>query len=206
MSDLRRLLRFVRPYSAPLLLSVVLMAAVGAGQGFMAVLIGPIFDRVLKPDSADSLVPLVTVPGFSHTIYLQDILPASIHNVWTMVAVAILATFLIKGLCDYFGNYMVNYVGFAAVTDLRQKVFDRVLRQDATFFESNSTGRLMSSIMNDLEKIQVALSGILGMAGRTRRRHVMKKMARAGWLRYFWMPHPIILCSDSLRRMKRKMM
>ena len=161
MTEFRRLLRFVRPYSAPLLASVVLMAAVGAAQGFMAVLIGPVFDRVLKPDSPDSLVPLITVPGFTRPIYLQDILPAGIHNVWTMVAVAILATFLIKGLCDYFGNYLVNYVGFSAVTDLRQKVFDRVLRQDANFFESNSTGRLMSSIMNDLEKIQVATSHML---------------------------------------------
>ncbi|HEX4595146.1 MAG TPA: ABC transporter ATP-binding protein [Bryobacteraceae bacterium] len=161
MNDLRRLLRFVRPYSAPLLLSVVLMAAVGAAQGFMAVLIGPVFDRVLKPDSPDGPVPLVTVPGFTRPIYLQDILPSGIHNVWRMVAFAILATFLIKGLCDYFGNYLVNYVGFAAVTDLRQKVFDRVLRQDANFFESNSTGRLMSSIMNDLEKIQVATSHML---------------------------------------------
>jgi subfamily B ATP-binding cassette protein MsbA len=161
MSELRRLLRFVRPYAAPLLLSVVLMAAVGAAQGFMAVLIGPVFDRVLKPDSPDSLVPLINIPGFTRPIYLQDILPAGIHNVWTMVAIAILATFLIKGLCDYFGNYLVNYVGFSAVTDLRQKVFDRVLRQDANFFESNSTGRLMSSIMNDLEKIQVATSHML---------------------------------------------
>jgi subfamily B ATP-binding cassette protein MsbA len=161
MSEFRRLLRFVRPYSAPLLASVVLMAAVGAAQGFMAVLIGPVFDRVLKPDSPDSLVPLITFPGFTRPIYLQDILPAGIHNVWTMVAVAILATFLTKGLCDYFGNYLVNYVGFAAVTDLRQRVFDRVLRQDANFFESNSTGRLMSSIMNDLEKIQVATSHML---------------------------------------------
>src|SRR6202166_1515355 len=161
MTEFRRLLHFVRPYTAPLLASVVLMAAVGAAQGFMAVLIGPIFDRVLKPDSADSLVPLITVPGFTRPIYLQDILPSSIHNVWTMVAVAILATFLVKGLCDYFGNYFVNYVGFSAVTDLRQKVFDRVLRQDAHFFESNSTGRVMSSIMNDLEKIQVATSHML---------------------------------------------
>ena len=78
-----------------------------------------------------------------------------------MVAIAILGVFLVKGLCDYFGNYFVNYVGFSAVTDLRQKVFDRVLRQDANFFESNSTGRVMSSIMNDLEKIQVATSHML---------------------------------------------
>ncbi len=78
-----------------------------------------------------------------------------------MVAVAIVATFFIKGVCDYFGNYLINYVGFSAVTDLRQTVFDKVLRQDAHFFESNSTGRVMSSIMNDLEKIQVAISHML---------------------------------------------
>src|SRR5260370_14556755 len=158
---MRRLLRSVRPYFAPLLLSVILMALVGASQGFMVSLVGPIFDRVLKPDSPDSLIPLFKVPGFSHPIYLQDFVPSSIHNVWTMVAIAMLGVFLVKGLCDYFGNYVVNYVGFSAVTDLRQKVFDRVLRQDAHFFETNSTGRLMSSIMIDLEQIQTATSHIL---------------------------------------------
>jgi len=156
-----RLLRFVRPYLAPLLLSVVLMAAVGAAQGLMALLIVPIFDRVLRPETPDSPVPLFTIPVFNHTIYLQQFVPASVHNIWVMVAIAILGVFLVKGLCDYFGNYFVNYVGLSAVTDLRQKVFDRVLRQDAHFFESNSTGRVMSSIMNDLEKIQVATSHML---------------------------------------------
>jgi subfamily B ATP-binding cassette protein MsbA len=158
---MRRLLRSVRPYFAPLLLSVVLMALVGAAQGFMVSLVGPIFDRVLKPDSPDSLVPLFKIPGLRHPIYLQDLVPSSIHNILTMVAVAMVGLFLVKGLCDYFGNYVVNYVGFSAVTDLRQKVFDRVLRQDAHFFESNPTGRIMSSIMIDLEKIQVATSHIL---------------------------------------------
>jgi ATP-binding cassette, subfamily B, bacterial MsbA len=161
MKEFRRLLHYVQPYLAPLLLSVILMALVGAAQGFTALLVGPVFDRVLQPDSPDSGVPLFTIPLFQHTVYLQDLLPASIHNVWTLVAIAIGATFLIKGFCDYFGNYFINYVGFSAVTDLRQTVFDRVLRQDANFFESNSTGRLMSSIMNDLDKIQVATSHML---------------------------------------------
>jgi len=138
-----------------------LMAAVGAAQGLTAVLIGPVFDRVLQPDTPDSLVPLFTIPGFNRTVYLQEFLPSQIHNVWTMVAIVILGTFLTKGLCDYFGNYFINYVGLSAVTDLRQKVFDRVLWQDAQFFESNSTGRVMSSIMIDLEKIQVATSHML---------------------------------------------
>jgi subfamily B ATP-binding cassette protein MsbA len=55
----------------------------------------------------------------------------------------------------------VNYVGCSAVTDLRNTVFDKLLRQGAQFFESHSTGRLMSAIMNDIDKIQVATSHIL---------------------------------------------
>jgi subfamily B ATP-binding cassette protein MsbA len=161
MKELGRLLRFSRPYTPYLIFSVLLMACVGAAQALTALLIGPVFDRVLNPGSADAPVLLFTIPVFQYKLFLSDLMPASIHNVWTMVAVGILAVFFIKGLCDYCANYLINYVGFSAVTDLRQTVFDRVVHQDAYFFEANSTARVMSSIMNDLEKIQVALSQIL---------------------------------------------
>ncbi len=159
--EIRRLLRFVRPYMWPLLASVFLMALVGGSQALMLKLIPPIFDRVLNPKSADAPIPLLPIPGWNTTIYLSDLMPSGIHNVWTMVAIGLLGVFLIKGICDYLGNYLINYTGYSAVTDLRQMVFERVLQQDAHFFETNSTARVMSSIMNDLEKIQVALSHIL---------------------------------------------
>jgi ATP-binding cassette, subfamily B, bacterial MsbA len=161
VKELGRLLQYSRRYTGHLLLSVFLMACVGAAQGLTVLLIGPIFDRVLNPASADAPVYLFTIPGWDHRVYLDNFMPMAIHNVWTMVAVGILAVFAIRGLCDYLGNYLVNYVGLSAVTDLRQDVFDRVVHQDAHFFESNSTARVMSSIMNDLEKIQVAMSHIL---------------------------------------------
>ncbi|MBY0503720.1 MAG: ATP-binding cassette domain-containing protein [Bryobacteraceae bacterium] len=138
-----------------------LMAGVGAMQGFMARLIEPVFDRVLRPESAERPVLLFEWPFGGGAVHLNDLLPASIQNVWTMVAASILMVFLLKGLFDYFGNYLINYVGLSVVTDLRQRVFDHVLRQDAVFFGSNTTGRLMSSIMNDIEKIQVATSHLL---------------------------------------------
>lgn len=159
MKDLLRLLRYSRPYIPHLLASMVLMAIVGAAQGMTAVLISPILDRVLKPQDHEPPVALGTL--FHHTFYLNDLVPHHITAIWSMVATAILAVFFLRGICDYFGNYIINYVGFSAVTDLRQAVFDRVVRQDAHFFEDNSSARVMSSIMNDLEKIQVALSGIL---------------------------------------------
>lgn len=159
MKDLFRLLAFVRPYTLPLLASVVLMAIAGAAHALTALLVKPIFDRVLNPQSPEAPVLLTIIPVINQPLYLHHLVPQM--NVWTMVAVSILAVFLIKGLADYAGNYLVNYVGFSAVTDLRQTAFTKVLQQDAAFFEANATGRLLSSIMNDLEKIQVATSHIL---------------------------------------------
>jgi subfamily B ATP-binding cassette protein MsbA len=161
MTELLRLLAYARRYWASLAASVVLMAAAGGSTAMMALLIGPIFDRVLNASAANTPVLLYTDPVFHHHFYLSNFVPSSIHNVWTMVAFAIVAVFLMKGVCDYFGNYLVNYVGFSAVTNLRDTVFDKVLKQGAEFFESHSTGRLMSSIMNDIDKVQLATSHIL---------------------------------------------
>ncbi len=161
MKEWLRLLRYARPYWILLVISVLLMACVGAAHASIALLIRPIIDRVLAPTTADAPVLLFTLPVFERPVYLDDLVPSAIHNVWTMVAFGIVTIFLVKGVCDYFGNYLVNYVGFSAVTDLRNTVFQKILKHSAAFFEAHSTGQLMSSVMNDLEKIQVALSHIL---------------------------------------------
>ena len=117
------------------------MGLVGAAQAMSPLLIGAIFDRVLAPASAEAPVLLFTIPIWQHSVFLQDFMPAFIHNVWTMVAVAILTVVAIKGVCDYAANYLVNYVGLSAVTDLRQEVFDRVVRQGAQFTGSLGPNR-----------------------------------------------------------------
>ncbi|HUQ94454.1 MAG TPA: ABC transporter ATP-binding protein [Bryobacteraceae bacterium] len=161
MKGLGRLLSYARPYSLALFASVFLMALAGASQAMVALLIRPIFDRVLDPQSAEAPVLLTTIPIFNQPLYLHQIIPFPLHNVGSMVAVGIIMVYLFKGLSDYAGNYLVNFAGFSAVTDLRQHVFERVVSQDAVFFESHTTGRLMSSIMNDVDKIQVATSHLL---------------------------------------------
>jgi subfamily B ATP-binding cassette protein MsbA len=110
------------------------MACVGAAQALTALLIGPIFDRVLNPSSAEAPVRLISIPGLNRELYLEHLAPAWVSNVWTMVAIAILVVFLVKGVADYIGNYLISYAGFSAVTDLRQAAFDKVLRQETAFF------------------------------------------------------------------------
>jgi ATP-binding cassette, subfamily B, bacterial MsbA len=158
MSEALRLAGYARRYWLLLILSVVLMAVMGAMTAIRAVLIKPVLSQVLRPAQDTSPVPLFTVPVWNHPFYLQEIFPAPFHNIFTIVAITIMGVFLIRGVCDYLGDYLTSFVGFSAVADLRNEVFEKLLRHGAAFFETTSTGRLMSSVMSDIDKIQVACS------------------------------------------------
>jgi ATP-binding cassette, subfamily B, bacterial MsbA len=163
LKDLYRLLRYARPYIAGLFLSVLFMAVVGLSQGLLVRIIPLIFGRVLNPANPASNDPalLFSVPHTHIQLYLRDLIPSFIGNIWSMVAISMLFCFVAKGVCDYLGNYLVNWVGINAIMDLRQEVFDRILQQSAEFFENQETGAIMSSVMNDIDKIQVAVSNML---------------------------------------------
>jgi subfamily B ATP-binding cassette protein MsbA len=161
MNALLRLIGHARRYSAQLVTAVLLMAVAAVATGMMALLVGPILYRVLDPKVGSEPILLYTDPIFHHKFFLNDFVPSAIHNTGTMIMVAVLGVFFLKGICDYLGNYLVNFVGFSAVTNLRNTVFEKVQKQGAEFFEAQSTGRLMSSIMNDIDKVQVAISHIL---------------------------------------------
>jgi subfamily B ATP-binding cassette protein MsbA len=161
MRQLLRLLRYIRPYSLHLLASVVLLAAVGLLDAFRVLLVGPIFDRVLHPASQSENIVLFTVPGGARTVYLQQLVPQHFHNAWTIVAFALVAATLLKGLFDYVGTYLVNYAGFGLITDLRDDLYNAILRRSVAFFHRHSTGTLLSTLINDVEKVQAAMSGVL---------------------------------------------
>ena len=137
------------------------MAIFGAMTAARVLLIREVLGPVLRPGLDSAQVPLFDIPVVHKQIFLEQFFPPQIHNILTMVAIAILSVFLTRGLCDYLGDYLTNFVGFKVVTDLRNEVFDKVMRHGAAFFEATSTGRLMSSVMNDIDKIQVASSDML---------------------------------------------
>jgi ATP-binding cassette, subfamily B, bacterial MsbA len=162
MRQLTRLLGYVRPYSLQFGVSVVLMAAVGALDAFRVLLLGPIIDKVLNPSSPAQGLSLGQVPISGQTIYLQRFIPSYWHNPLSVVAVAMVGATVIKGVCDYLGTYLVNYAGFGLITDLRNKLYDRILERSISFFSRHATGVLMSTVINDVEKIQVTFT--IGLA------------------------------------------
>ena len=109
------------------------MLGFGATSGGLAYLIKPVFDDVL--------------------IQNQNL---------AQVAVLIIVIYIAKGTFSYFSTYLMSWVGQRTVMDLRNVLYQHVIRQSVSFFKSQSTGTLISHITNDVEKIQQAVSGAMG--------------------------------------------
>jgi subfamily B ATP-binding cassette protein MsbA len=97
-------------------------------------------------------------PFTGEMILLNDFFPAGVQHVWTVFAISLFVLFLAKGLAEFFGNTNIQYVGHAAVTDLRNQVYARLIHLPVGFFQEHATGRLMSAVISDIERVRAALS------------------------------------------------
>lgn len=161
MRQLMRLVRYVLPFLLQLLPGIFLLAGVGFLEAFRLMLLKPVLDRVLNPASGSENIILFTNPLNNQQIYLQHFVPTHFHNAWTIVAYALVASTVLKGIFDYTGTYLVNHAGFGMITNLRNDLYNSVLRRSAAFFQKHTTGTLISTIINDIERVQFAMSSVL---------------------------------------------
>ena len=161
MRRIWRLLLYVRPYALYVLASVFLMAMVGAMSALRVLLVKPIFDNVLRPDAVTHNVLVYKIPRVGWTLNLHFLVPGHFQNAWTVVAYALIVSAVVKSICDYLGTYLVNYAGFGMITDLRNDLYNAVLRRSVAFFQKHTTGTLLSTLINDIEKVQFAMSTVL---------------------------------------------
>jgi ATP-binding cassette, subfamily B, bacterial MsbA len=161
MRQLMRLIRYVIPFLVQLLPGVLLLAGVGLLEAFRLMLLKPVLDRVLNPASGSENIILFVIPRIDKPVYLQWFAPARFHNAWTIVAYALVASTVVKGIFDYVGTYLVNHAGFGMITKLRNDLYNSVLRRSAAFFTRHATGTLISTIINDIERVQFAMSSVL---------------------------------------------
>ena len=156
--EIRRLLRYLRPYTAPLALGILLIAFMAAVEFLVALALKPAFDVVLNPQSTVQALVLFKVPYTQWTIDLHSFVPHHIHNVRTVFAVALVFLVFVKGIAEFFGSMLVQYVGLAGVTDLRNDAYAKVVQQPVGFFQHNPVGRVISAVIADVEQMRSAFS------------------------------------------------
>ncbi|MGB0064718.1 MAG: ABC transporter ATP-binding protein, partial [Terracidiphilus sp.] len=163
MKKILRLLRYGLPYTLEWLPGVLLSSLVGMLGPFRIVLLQPIFDRVLTPSAPEGPIMLGSSKSQWH-FDLRTVIPhfLHLHNAWDVVAFALVVTTVLKGFCDYLGTYLVSYACFGTITDLRNHLYEATLRRSLSFFHRHPTGTILSTLINDVDRVQTSLGPVLG--------------------------------------------
>jgi len=127
-----RLLGYLRPYWRRLAIAVVCSAFVAGFTGMYAYLARPVLDDIFIEKDMQMLV---------------------------IVPLALLAISLFKGCFTYAQSYLMNYVGLRVVADVRDQLYEHLLRLPLAFHIKNASGRLLARILDDVHLFQEAVSG-----------------------------------------------
>ncbi len=129
----------IHPYRRRIAVAVALMAVVAACTGAMAQLMEPIIGYVFSEKDADLL--------------------------WA-IAAATLVVFTVRGFAAYGQAVLMSQVGFRVVADLRQRLYERLIRADVAFFNVMAPGQLSARFVNDVMQLQNTVSNVLTGFGR----------------------------------------
>ena len=76
-------------------------------------------------------------------------------------AFTLVFVYVSKAVAEYLGTTEIYRVGYSAVTDLRDALFAKILRQPIGFFRDHPAGHLVSVVINDVERTRPAMGEFL---------------------------------------------
>lgn len=131
-----RLMGYYRPYLPLLLLSMVLVLVIN-----VAVLI--------KPYIIKHVIDSYITKGINDRSAL-----------WTM-GIIYFVLVVIGAVFTYAQSYILTYVGQKIMFNIRNSLFTHIQNMSMSFFDRNSTGRILTRVTNDVEALNDLFSGVL---------------------------------------------
>ena len=128
---LKEYLTYYKDYKKQIIIAIIGMIVVSFATASTAYLIKPILDKIF-------------IEKNEKLLYLLPI--------------AIVIVYFLKGLGRFFQEYYVSYIGEDIVRRIRDKFLSHILLQDLDFFKKTHSGELVSRVINDINRIQIAVS------------------------------------------------
>ncbi|MBW1606052.1 ABC transporter ATP-binding protein [Lactobacillus sp. Sy-1] len=70
----------------------------------------------------------------------------------------LILTAIVLGIFNYVSTYFMSIMSQNAITDLRNQLYQHLLKMDTRFFESSKTGDLMTRLTSDINNLQSLIS------------------------------------------------
>ncbi len=109
---------------------------------------------------------LVEAAGTSTAAYLvkpvlDDIFINKNQAMLRLIPPAIVGIYLLRSLAMFYGDLFMSYVGQNIIRRLRNRLYDRIQDLHLAFFHKETTGGLMSRIINDVNFVKDMLSSTI---------------------------------------------
>lgn len=137
---LKRLMStYLPPFKSRLGIAWLFMGTDAAMTGSLALLMEPIFDHVFKGSDKTMIWP---------------------------VALAVFVVFAFRGLSNYMHTIQMNYIGQGIIATIQKQLYKHLVGLDLAYFHSTSSGRLISSMVNDVNLMRIAVAECLTAFGK----------------------------------------
>jgi ATP-binding cassette subfamily B protein len=151
---MRRLLTYIRPYKAELIIALALLSVNSLLQAVGPLLTEFAVDRYLVPSSHR------TITRFDH--YMAADPWAGLAQVSLLYLAALVGALL----CDFGEQYLMQWIGQKAMFDLRKQLMAHLQRLDIAYFDHNPVGRLVTRLTTDVDALnELFSSGLLMILG-----------------------------------------
>jgi len=140
--DFARIARYLLPAWKPSLLILSCIALTSVLGVIPPFLVRDVIDKALPHHQPD-----LFAPGHRHLLNL-------------LVAGMIIAP-LLAGLVGVWQNYLITVMGQGVMFDIRNQMYDRLLRQSLRFFTQTKSGEILSRLQNDVGGVQGVITGTL---------------------------------------------
>ncbi|MFZ4536198.1 lipid A export permease/ATP-binding protein MsbA [Propionivibrio sp.] len=128
-----RLLGYVRPYWKAFVVAIACMG--------LSSIVEPVFPAIMK-ELLDN--------GFTQG--------KESYN-WLFYPLAIVGIFIARSILGFIGDYAMSWVSNNMVAELRQAMFTRIVNLPTSYFNDNTSGRLMSRVAYDVGGVAGAATG-----------------------------------------------
>ncbi|MDH5640611.1 MAG: ABC transporter transmembrane domain-containing protein, partial [Nitrospira sp.] len=130
----KRLMRYVSPYRTRFGGAIACSGSVALLSGVYAWLAKPVLDGVFIEKN---------------------------ESLWLILPMALIGVAVLKAVFSYGVGYLMAYVTNRIVADIRQELFQHLVRLPVGFHDANTSGRLVSRVVNDVGLMASAASNVL---------------------------------------------
>ncbi len=166
-----RILSYLRPYVKEMVLVFLLSLAFIVSSTLSMWLIAPVVTTFFSEEPVQQIENVEELPSEDLTpqgsLNLNEWLKTTVDKfiprddrfaTLKWLCIFIFVAFLLKNLFKFLENFWITYVEQRVVKDLREEVYDSIIRQDLGFFHKHKTGGLISNLTNDINQLNVALN------------------------------------------------